>query len=194
MPEKCNELLARSRNVESSQTCQARGTRMKVLLAAAECSPLARTGGLGEAVAGLAGALSGRGVDVTVVIPRYRHLGELGVREDAPGPAKAVWRLESNGVPVLLVDDPPSFDRVWYLWPRPRFGIRRPVAPFRPVLGRGSPPRGRIRPPTPARCAHTGSAALHASRANVVFTIHNALYPILGPLDEAADAGRRRRR
>ena len=57
---------------------------MKVLLAAAEFSPVGPHGGLGEAVAGLAGALRRLGVDATVVIPRYRHLAGVGSRRAWP--------------------------------------------------------------------------------------------------------------
>ena len=42
-----------------------------VLFVAAEAVPLAKTGGLGDAVSGLANALQQRGVDVTVLIPAY---------------------------------------------------------------------------------------------------------------------------
>jgi len=50
---------------------------MKILFAAAEFSPYVRTGGLGNAVAGLAHALS-VDHDVTVAVPGYRDA-------DAPG-------------------------------------------------------------------------------------------------------------
>jgi starch synthase len=42
----------------------------------AECSPFARTGGLGEAVAGLAASQAASGVSVTVVMPLYRTIRE----------------------------------------------------------------------------------------------------------------------
>lgn len=158
---------------------------MEVLLAAAEFSPLARTGGLGEAVAGLAGALRRNGVDVTVAIPRYRHLAGLGMEEEAPGPVRAIARFASDGLPVLLVDDPPSFDRAGIYGPDPGSGYEDQWRRF----GRFSATVREL-----ARSydllhlhdAHAGPAALH-SPVPTVFTIHNALYPILGPLQEAAD-------
>lgn len=158
---------------------------MQVLIAAAECSPLARTGGLGEAVAGLAGALRRSGVDVTVAMPRYRHLAGLGVEEEAPGPARAIARLESDGLPVLLVDDPPSFDRAGIYGPDLGSGYEDQWRRF----GRFS---ATVRDLAAGydllhlHDAHTGPAALH-SPVPTVFTIHNALYPILGPLQEAGD-------
>jgi len=45
---------------------------MKVLMVSSEISPLAKTGGLADAVAALAGALVRLGVDVTGVMPAYR--------------------------------------------------------------------------------------------------------------------------
>ncbi len=44
---------------------------MRILMVTAEYAPLAKTGGLGDAVASLAGALSARGHDVKVVMPLY---------------------------------------------------------------------------------------------------------------------------
>ena len=163
----------------------AKGTLMKVLIAAAECSPLARTGGLGEAVAGLAGALHQNGVDVTVAIPRYRHLAGFGVEQEAPGPARAIARVDSDGLPVLLVDDPWSFDRPGIYGPDPGSGYDDQWRRF----GRFS---ATVREMAEGydllhlHDSHTAPAALHCS-VPAVLTIHNALYSILGPLEEAAD-------
>ena len=157
---------------------------MKVLIAAAECSPLARTGGLGEAVAGLAGALHQSGVDIAVAIPRYRHLAGLGVEEEAPGPARAISRVDSDGTPVLLVDDPTSFDRPGIYGPDPGSGYEDQWQRF----GRFSVTVRELSKGYDVlhlHDAHTGPAAL-CSPVPTVFTIHNALYPILGPLDETA--------
>ncbi len=92
---------------------------MRVLLAAAEMSPLARTGGLGEAVAGLAAALAGRGVEVGVAMPRYRHLRDLGEPIGPAGPAQLVYHHQQGEVSVFLVDDPPAFDRQGIYGPVP---------------------------------------------------------------------------
>jgi starch synthase len=47
---------------------------MRILMVTAELAPFAKTGGLGDAVAGLSGALAARGHDVRVLMPRYAHL------------------------------------------------------------------------------------------------------------------------
>ena len=161
-----------------------KGKWMKVLLAAAECSPLARTGGLGEAVAGLARALRRSGIDITVVIPRYHHLEGLGVEEDAPGPARAIWRFTTDGLSILMVDDPPSFDRPGIYGLDPGSGYDDQWQRF----GRFSATVRRLAVGYDLlhlHDGHTGPAALHAP-VPTVFTIHNALYSILGPLDDTA--------
>jgi starch synthase len=52
---------------------------MKILMAAAEYAPLAKTGGLADAVSGLAHALFGRGHDVRVLLPRYPGMADIEV-------------------------------------------------------------------------------------------------------------------
>lgn len=154
---------------------------MRVLIASAECSPLARTGGLGEAVAGLARALQRADVDVTVIMPRYQHLFDLGVREPGPEPEIAIYRHEEDGLPVLLVDDPASFDRPGIYGPTPgsgyddqweRFGrfsaVVRWVSDGFDLLHLND--------------SHTAPAALNAPLPTVL-TIHNASYAIYGPLE-----------
>ncbi|MDH3500229.1 MAG: glycogen/starch synthase, partial [Acidimicrobiia bacterium] len=93
---------------------------MKVLIASAEMSPLARTGGLGEAVAGLARALAASGVTVTVVMPRYRHLFDLGTSREIAG--VDVWEHAIGDVTVWLIDDPDAFDRDGIYGPQPGTG------------------------------------------------------------------------
>ncbi|HET8697344.1 MAG TPA: glycogen/starch synthase, partial [Gammaproteobacteria bacterium] len=53
---------------------------MKVLMVCSELAPLAKTGGLADAVTGLSNALAARGHDVRVLLPRYSRL--------PPAPAK----------------------------------------------------------------------------------------------------------
>ena len=155
---------------------------MKLLMAAAECSPLARTGGMGEAVAGLAKALAGQGIEVTVAIPRYRHLGDTGTAAvDTPVPA---YRYELDGFEVLLLDDAEAFDRPgiygpkpgeayedeWFRWARFSAQVARLASGFDLVH---------------LHDGHVGPVAVLTS-VPTIQTIHNASYPLLGPLADAA--------
>src|SRR5262245_206995 len=47
---------------------------MKVLMVCSEFAPLAKTGGLADAVTGLSAALAEHGHDVRVLLPRYSRL------------------------------------------------------------------------------------------------------------------------
>lgn len=155
---------------------------MRVLIGASEFSPLARTGGLGEAVAGIAGGVRRAGHDVTVVLPRYRHLQGVGspVRIDGAPP---LYLHHEQGVSVLLVDDPVAFDRPGIYGDRPGEGYDDQWVRF----GRFSNAVRHLATSADVlhlHDAHTGAAALDAP-CPTVFTIHNAAYPILGPLDAA---------
>ncbi len=92
---------------------------------AAEYWPLARTGGLGEAVQGIAHQQAVSRVPTFALLPLYRMVREAGVRLAQMGAARPVrlgsdteevrfWRLagqDEAGPAVILVDHPPSFDR-----------------------------------------------------------------------------------
>ena len=91
----------------------------------AEYWPYARTGGLGEAVEGIARRQAASNVRTFALLPLYRVVREAGIpleplgapREVAVGPAHdsvRLWRLAGarDGAPaVIFVDHPPSFDR-----------------------------------------------------------------------------------
>jgi starch synthase len=70
---------------------------MRILMVTAELAPLAKTGGLADAVAGLAGALAGRGHDVRVLLPRYAHLPPEGWTESLAGAAGDTTYVELHG-------------------------------------------------------------------------------------------------
>jgi starch synthase len=95
----------------------------RVLHLTAELWPYARTGGLGQAVSGLAAHQAADGVDSNVLLPLYRearqHAGPLepfgepfpvtigGQREEL-----RCWREVAEELPrKLFLDHPPSFDR-----------------------------------------------------------------------------------
>ena len=74
---------------------------MKILMVSAEFAPWAKTGGLADAVAGLSDALSARGHDVRVLLPRYSHL------PSAPHAARRT--LDGlRAVPLLTELEPPA--------------------------------------------------------------------------------------
>lgn len=157
---------------------------MKILIAAAEFSPLARTGGLGEAVAGLAQALARAGHPVAVAMPRYQHLQDLGEPETMR--TVSVWRHTEGAVTVLLVDDPDAFDRPgiygpqagaayadqWWRFGRFSAAVRKLAAAFDILHIQDN---------------HPGPAALEAP-VPTVLTIHNAAYSISGPAAQSAAA------
>ena len=53
-----------------------RDTLPKVLLAAAECSPLSKTGGLADVAGALPKSLNARGFDARVITPYHRCVKE----------------------------------------------------------------------------------------------------------------------
>jgi starch synthase len=97
---------------------------LRVFFATSELAPLAQSGGLGDAVSGLALALAARGHEVTVLLPAYRtalanpacpRLSDSGfVRLPGPfGDVRGRW-LAGQLAPRLelrLLDVPPFFDR-----------------------------------------------------------------------------------
>jgi starch synthase len=72
---------------------------MKVLMVCSEFAPLAKTGGLADAVTGLSGALAERGHDVRVLLPRYSRL-----------PAVATAPLAAPGGDYTFVEIPLAAD------------------------------------------------------------------------------------
>lgn len=86
---------------------------MNILVVSAEFAPLAKTGGLGDAVAGLSAALAARGHDVRVLLPRYRHLASMSALESraVPGSALRFVEIESPaaGLRLYLLDAAPLF-------------------------------------------------------------------------------------
>lgn len=59
-------------------------SRLRILMVTAELAPLAKAGGLGDMVAGLAGALADGGHDVRILLPRYRGLEASKRQESTP--------------------------------------------------------------------------------------------------------------
>lgn len=90
-----------------------------VLIVAGEAYPLVKTGGLADAVTGLARALGQSDVQVRVLLPAYRGvLEKIRVDQVWPvdgfpgGPARLVaGNCRTTGLPCLLLDNPLLFDR-----------------------------------------------------------------------------------
>ena len=99
------------------------GSKKRVLFITAECSPLAQSGGLGDAAAGLAKALHRRGHDVRIVMPLYRFIdrARFGITYSSSscvhfGEREEMWigiyegKLDGE-VPIWFVDYARYFDR-----------------------------------------------------------------------------------
>lgn len=153
---------------------------MKLLVATPEFAPLATTGGLGNAIAGLASALHDRGHDVTVALPRYSAI------DVAATPAGGPWhRTDVEGVTVMLYEDGEAFFRSGLYGPIPgtayddnwwRFGrfsmaVADLAAGFEVVH---------------LNDAHVGPVTLLTSTPTVM-TLHNAAHGLLGPLVEVVE-------
>ena len=153
---------------------------MKILFAAAEFSPFVRTGGLGNAVAGLAHALSADH-DVTVAVPGYKDA-------DAPGrkvPGEPWMRYMDREVEILFwldeafdrpgvygPDSSSSYDDNWERFARFSLAVAELADGFDVVH---------------LHDGHVGAVALK-TMVPTVFTIHNASYPMVGPLGPAIEA------
>ncbi|MDQ8035653.1 MAG: glycogen synthase GlgA [Bordetella sp.] len=92
----------------------------RVLIVAAEAYPLAKSGGLGDAVTGMARALDAGGAHVTVLMPAYRGVRaqlsrarEVAELRGLPGgPAKLVGgTCPQAGINVLLLENDALYDR-----------------------------------------------------------------------------------
>lgn len=102
-----------------------RGAMPNVLLAAAECAPLSKTGGLADVVGTLPKSLKKLGIDARVITPYHRIIKEkyadqvehmfyfyvqLGWRREYAG----IEKLELDGVTIYLVDNEHYFgDKIY---------------------------------------------------------------------------------
>ncbi|NOU77680.1 glycogen synthase GlgA [Paenibacillus sp. LMG 31459] len=95
---------------------------MKVLFAAAEAHPFIKTGGLADVIGALPKALKAAGVDVRVILPKYKGIAEkyssqmehvavlevpIGWRNQYCG----IERIVFEGVPVYFIDNEYYFGR-----------------------------------------------------------------------------------
>ncbi|TMG74256.1 MAG: glycogen synthase GlgA [Betaproteobacteria bacterium] len=160
---------------------------MRVLFVTPECAPLTKTGGLGDVSAALPAALRAQGIDVRVLLPRYREIDLAGAEERA--------RLRLLGTDVrlleksdyLLIDAPALYDRegspyqdgAGEDWPDNwlRFGVLSRAAAL--LAGGASPLEWR---PEILHCNDWPTALapvyLHFGngRAGAVMTVHNLAF------------------
>lgn len=89
-------------------------------MVASEATPFAKTGGLADVLGALPQALLAQGVEVAVVLPRYKRIAATGARRiynDLPvwmGGGRypvSVFLTHSGGVPYYLLDCPQLYDR-----------------------------------------------------------------------------------
>ncbi|WP_019910755.1 glycogen synthase GlgA [Paenibacillus sp. HW567] len=95
---------------------------MKVLFAAAEADPFIKTGGLADVIGALPKALKGAGVDVRVILPKYRgipekfssqmeHVADLDVPVGWRNQYCGIKRIVHDGIPVYFIDNEYYFGR-----------------------------------------------------------------------------------
>ncbi|MCE3201282.1 glycogen synthase GlgA [Paenibacillus sonchi] len=85
---------------------------MKVLFAAAEAHPFVKTGGLADVIGALPKALKGVGVDVRVILPKYRGIPEKFVSQMEHVAALSVpvgWRNQYCGIETIIYDGIPVY-------------------------------------------------------------------------------------
>jgi ADP-glucose type glycogen/starch synthase len=98
------------------------GPPLKILIAAAEVAPYAKSGGLADVTAALAKELRGQGHDVRMVMPRYRQVSiernglqpvvrGLRVGLGSHGVEASVLEGRLGEVPIYFIDSAPLFDR-----------------------------------------------------------------------------------
>ncbi|MBI3951296.1 MAG: glycogen synthase GlgA [Acidobacteria bacterium] len=91
---------------------------LRVSFAASEVTPYAKTGGLADVGGALPKALAKLGVDIRVILPRYRSVStgeplftDLAVPFDFGVKRASVYREWKDGVPIYFIDAPEYFDR-----------------------------------------------------------------------------------
>ena len=93
---------------------------MKVLIAASEIAPLAKTGGLADVIGALPVQLKKQGVEVALVMPKYRNVSlsgevvgdlELPIEDTLMEGAIEKVLLSETDIPVFLIQQVHYYDR-----------------------------------------------------------------------------------
>jgi starch synthase len=102
---------------------------LKILIVSAEFAPLAKTGGLADAVAGLSAALGAAGHDVRVLLPRYGRLAKAAPIVDTATHASSKRRYVEvraafGAGRIYLLDAPEQFGAEPIYWGDDRDAVR----------------------------------------------------------------------
>lgn len=180
---------------------------MKVLFVAAECAPLAKTGGLGDVIGALPKALAAEGLDVRVLLPGYPGLAEklerprvVGAFDDLFGGPARLRAGAVAGLDLLLLDAPHLYDRPGGLYLGPAGRDWPDNAKRFAALSRAAATVGRDglrdgwRPDViHGHDWHAGLTPVYlgdrAARPATVLTIHNIAYQGGFPRADAASLG-----
>lgn len=180
--------------------------RLRVLFAASELFPLAKTGGLGDVCAALPAALAALGADIRPILPGYVSALDTVAHKQTLGPLPGggvllMGRMPDSFLPVYLLDWPELYRRPGSPYQDPdkrdwpdnlrRFAAFSGAAARLALRGDG---HGWQPDLVHANDWHTGLLAaflaLHdGPRPPSVFTIHNLAYQGNFPLAEARALG-----
>ena len=89
---------------------------LKILLVSTEVNPYSKTGGLGDVAGALPKALRDRGIDIRVVLPKYKTIHEdllSGARSVAEFTSHLSWR--SQGAEIYALDAYGDGDSVYFI-------------------------------------------------------------------------------
>lgn len=181
---------------------------LETLMVTSEAYPLAKTGGLGDAVSGLARSLSAENITATIMMPAWRNtidklhdVRPLTQIDDLPGGSARLFAGEcpALGLRVLLLKNDNLFDRdglyvdsngVEYADNAVRFAALSMAAAY---VGRGLPglPRPSI---IHAHDWHAALTPLFLHQLGVgdvrtVLTLHNVAFQGVYPLEMASELG-----
>lgn len=182
---------------------------LNILVVSSEAVPLAKTGGLGDAISGMAHALHDAGVAVSLLLPAYRstlrhvtHLRTVGILDDLPGGTAQLLagRIVKTGVPVILLRNDTLYERDGSLYldahgkEYPDNGIRFAAlshAAVRIAEGRTTLPVPHV---VHANDWHAGLVPMlmHArgvTNVRSVLTIHNLAFQGIFPMEQAESLG-----
>ena len=104
----------------SASATAVKSSELRILFATSECTPLVKTGGLGDVSAALPAALAALGVDTRILLPGYRpvlaqlpdcrEVARFAASADFPG-SRLLRGQMASGVPLYALDCAELYDR-----------------------------------------------------------------------------------